>query len=54
MSEKDLKKGLEKLSTFCYPNLGMGFASVDGQIGYLAAGRLVYKAGNPDDGGYIK
>ncbi len=32
----------------------MGFASVDGHIGYLATGRLVYRGGNPDDGAYIK
>jgi len=32
----------------------MGFASVEGDIGYLATGRLVYRGGNPDDGAYIK
>lgn len=32
----------------------MGFASVDGQIGYLACGRLIDRGGNPDDGAYVK
>jgi acyl-homoserine lactone acylase PvdQ len=54
MNDKSLTRALDHLSKLSYPNLGMGFASVDGEIGYLAAGRLVHKAGNPDDGAYVK
>jgi hypothetical protein len=42
------------LKDISYPNLGMGFASINGDIGYIAMGRLVVRSGNPDKGGYVK
>ena len=32
----------------------MGYASVDGDIGFMATGKLPIRDGHPDDRGYIK
>ena len=51
---KDVHSALELFSHISYPNLGMSLITHEDHIAYVAVGKLVIRAGNPDMSGLIK